>query len=180
MALARFVAGASAAEVKDAVQEIEHRADDYVRKMEDALARTFVTPLDREDLHRLATDLDDVVDGTNLAARTCAVYGVSAPSEAMKALIDILMQCTEKLKTGIPELRRHGYPAIIELSRELRDLEKRADTIFRSAISALFSNPEIEAKELLRQKEVLDHLELAVDHCDGVANLLTNLSVKHG
>jgi hypothetical protein len=178
--LAKFKSGASVSSVRDEVQAIEHQADDFVRKMEDALARTFVTPLDREDLHRLAAGLDDVVDLTNLAARACVLYGVQRPTPTMVQLMDVLTACTQVLKEGIPKLRVHDYVGLLEMGRSLRSLEKEADTIYRAAVSALFVDPAIDAKELLKQKEVLEDLERAVDHCDNVADLLTSIAVKHG
>ncbi len=180
LAFSQFKSGQSAEQVRDAVQAVEHRADDFVRQMEDALARTFVTPLDREDLHKLASELDDVVDITNLAARACAVYGVEKPTEAMMKLMDVLVTSTQVLKEIIPKLRVHRYAEIIEMARKIRALEKEADAIFRSAISGLFRAPNIEAREFMKQKEVLEDIERAVDHCDNVADLLSNLSVKHG
>ena len=179
-ALAGFKEGQKAELVRDAVQVIEHKADDYVRKMEDALARTFVTPIDREDLQKLSSELDDVVDLTNLAARACAVYGVSKASPEVSKLIDLLVQCTAAIKEQLPRLRKHDYAGLIEGGRTLRQLEKDADAVFRGAVSNLFTNPEVDAKELLRQKEVLEDIERAVDHCDNVADLLSNLAVKHG
>ena len=179
-ALQLFTNGAPAAEVRDAVQKIEHQADDYVRKMEDALARTFVTPLDREDLHKLCSELDDVVDLTNLAARACAIYGVTRPTEAMNKLMNFLVQCTGHINEQVPMLRKHAYADLLEGGRKLRLLEKEADTVFRAAVSNLFADASIDAKELLRQREVLEDIERAVDHCDNVADLLSNLAVKHG
>lgn len=179
-ALATFGTGRPAQEVRDAVQKIEHEADDVVRQMEDALARTFVTPLDREDLHRLSSELDDVTDLTNLAARATTIYGVSKPSDAMKGLMSLLMQCTAVLTATVPHLRRHAFAEIMESNRALRDLEKQADTIYRSAVSGLFADGNVDAKELLRQKEVLEDIERAIDHCDNVADVLANLAVKHG
>ena len=179
-ALAGFTNGQPAQSVRDAVQVIEHKADDYVHKMEDALARTFVTPIDREDLQKLSSELDDVVDLTNLAARACVVYGVTRPTEDMAKLIGLLVKCTGMLKDSIPKLRKHDYSALLEDSRHIRQLEKDADAVFRGAVSTLFSSSEVDAKELLRQKEVLEDIERAVDHCDGVADLISNLAVKHG
>jgi predicted phosphate transport protein (TIGR00153 family) len=179
-ALAGFKEGQKAEAVRDAVQVIEHKADDFVKKMEDALARTFVTPIDREDLQRINSELDDVVDLCNLAARACAVYGVQQATPEMAKLMDLLVQCTAAIKESIPHLRKHDYAAVIEASRTLRQLEKDADVVFRGAVSRLFTSADVDAKELLRQKEVLEDIERAVDHCDNVADLLSNLAVKHG
>lgn len=169
-----------ASKVREAVQIIEHRADDVVRRMEDALARTFVTPLDREDLHKLTSELDDIVDLCNLSARAFNLYHLEKPTPAMVQLMEKLEAGTAILADEIPHLRKHEYQHLLEGGRRVRALEKEADTIYRNAISQLFSDSHPDFREMLRQKEALDDLEAAVDYCDNVADLLTNLAVKHG
>jgi hypothetical protein len=165
--------------VCDDVQAIEHKADQIVMQLEDALALTFVTPLDREDLHRLGSELDDIVDLTNLAARAIILYGVDHPTPEMLAIIDVLIESTSVLRTAVPKLRQHKYTELVEDARELRKLEKDADKAYRDGISRLF-HEDVDAKTILRHREVLEDLERAVDHCDHVAGTLSNLAVKHG
>ncbi|MBX7099692.1 MAG: DUF47 family protein [Myxococcaceae bacterium] len=172
--------GHTLAEVRDAVQKVEHEADAVVRQLEDALARTFVTPIDREDLHRLGGLLDDVVDMTNLAARQAAMFGVESPTEPMVKLMEVLVRSTVVLAEVVPLLRSHRYAEVLEKNRLLRAMEKEADLVFRAAITQLFHDPAIDAKALMRQKAVLDDLERAIDRCDEVADTLSNLAVKHG
>jgi uncharacterized protein len=169
-----------AAEVQEKVQLIEHQADDVVRRMEDALARTFVTPLDREDLHRLTSELDDIIDLANLTARSYSLYSIEKPTQAMIELSKTLITCTAMIRDTLPNLRAHKFNELIGGGRKVRELEKAGDTIYRTAISELFKAPSIDFRELLKQKEALDHLESAVDHCDNVADLLANMAVKHG
>jgi uncharacterized protein Yka (UPF0111/DUF47 family) len=166
--------------VCDAVQVIEHKADGIILQLEDGLARTFVTPLDREDLHRLGSELDDVVDLANLAARAIVLYGVDRPTKAMVELMDVLVESTIILKASVPKLRQHKYAELVEDARTLRQLEKDGDKAYRNEISRLFHDDAVDAKSVLRQREVLEDLERAVDHCDHVAETLSNLAVKHG
>lgn len=168
------------AEITESVQVLEHRADDVVRRMEDALARTFVTPLDREDLHKLTGELDDIVDLTNLTARSFGLYHIDKPSKPMVEIMAKLVAATLILKEEVPRLRKHEYGKLLEGGREVRKVEKEADLIYRAAISQLFTEVHPDFRELLKQKEALDHLENAVDYCDNVADLLANLAVKHG
>jgi uncharacterized protein Yka (UPF0111/DUF47 family) len=77
-------------------------------------------------------------------------------------------------------LRAHEYDKLIEASREVRKLEKDGDTVFRTAVSTLFKNQTIDAKQLLREREVLEHLENSIDHCQRVGSTLANLAIKHG
>lgn len=167
-------------DVQKEVQAIEHRADDVVRRSEDALARTFVTPLDREDIHQLTGALDDIIDLMNLAARAFSLYHLERPTPAMVALMEKLVEATGILSAEVPHLRAHRYVELLDGGRKVRVVEKEADTIYRAAISRLFEETHPDFRELLKQKESLDDLEAAVDHCDNVADLLSNLAVKHG
>lgn len=180
-ALARFKdEDASVEAVARAVQAVEHEGDAIVHELEEALAKTFVTPIDREDLQKLSSQLDDVLDLTNGAARGAVLFGVARPSAAMCTLMDKLVACTAVLKDALPNLRRHAYPELTTASRGLRKLEKEADSIYREAIRGLFGDDKVEARVLLREKQVLDDLERAIDRCEYVADTLANLAVKHG
>ena len=170
----------TAAVLRQQIQDLEHKGDKSVHEMEEALARTFVTPIDREDLQRLSSDIDSILDLTNGAARACALLGVDRPTEPMNKLIECLVKCTGILKESVPRLRKHEYQQLIEETRATRTIEKEADLVFREAVSALFRDPNVDAKKLLREREVLEDLENAVDQCEQVAETLRNLSVKHG
>jgi uncharacterized protein Yka (UPF0111/DUF47 family) len=180
VALRRFHEGDSAAQVREAVQAVEHEGDRIAREMEDALARTFVTPIDREDLQKLSVELDDILDLANGAIRVAVLNGVERPTRAMGELMVLLTRCTEILEKTIPNLRRSAYATITHDCRELRELEKKADTVFREAVSKLFHDAAVDAKQLLRERAVLDDLENAIDHCELVAKSLAHLAVKHG
>lgn len=166
--------------LRDRVQTLEHAGDKLVHEVEEQLAKTFVTPIDREDLQRLSIEIDNILDLANATARACALLGVGQPTPAMIKLMDLLTQCTRQLRQAVPRLRTHDYATLIEESREVRRIEKEADNVYREAVSRLFKDPSIDAKVLLREKEVLENLENAVDHCEHVAQSLINLAVKHG
>ncbi len=170
----------SVSEVRQRVQELEHQGDKLVHEMEEALARTFVTPIDREDLQKLSKELDDILDLTNLAARSCVLFGVEKPSAPMIQLMEKLIECTTILKRALPRLRQRRYADLIHDGRAIHSLEKEGDTIFRDGISVLFHDPSIDAKVLLREKDILEDLENAIDHCDHIASTLTNLAIKNG
>jgi uncharacterized protein Yka (UPF0111/DUF47 family) len=180
VALARFKDGASATDVRDAVQEIEHEGDKISHDMEEALAKTFVTPIDREDLHKLSTELDDILDLANGAIRAASLYGVDTPTEPMNKLMDLLVECTRVLKDAMPHLRKNAYAEITEATRTLRKLEKEGDGIYRDGVSDLFHDVAVDAKKVLREKQVLEDLENAIDACEQLGETLANLAVKHG
>ena len=180
-ALAKFTAnGHTAEEARAAVQKWEHEGDAIVHAMEEALAKTFVTPIDREDLQRLSSELDTVLDLTNGAIRACTMLGVEEATEPMKQLVTILVECTHRIDVVIPKLRRHQYHDIVNCTRELRKIEKEADTVYREAISSLFKDSSVDAKKLIREKTVLEDLENAVDQCDSIGDILANLAIKNG
>jgi predicted phosphate transport protein (TIGR00153 family) len=172
--------GNTAEEARAAVQKYEHHGDRIVHEMEEALARTFVTPIDREDLQRLSSELDTVLDLTNGAIRACTMLGVDEPTVPMKRLVQILVDCTHRIDLVMPSLRRHQYAEIVSCARELRKIEKEADTVYREAISSLFKDSAVDTKKLIREKTVLEDLENAVDQCDSIADILANLAVKNG
>jgi uncharacterized protein len=180
LALLGFKEGKSPEAVRHAVQELEHAGDKISHDLEEALARTFVTPMDREDLQRLSGELDDILDLTNGAVRQADLLGVGQPTEPMAHLMDILVGCTEVLRHAVPKLRKHAYNEILEDAKTVRKLEKDADVVFRSAMSALFQDPTVDAKKLIREREVLEDLENAIDRCQRVGRTLANLAVKHG
>ncbi|HEY0138949.1 MAG TPA: DUF47 family protein [Nannocystis sp.] len=179
-ALAQFTRGVPAEQIREQVQDIEHQADAIVYEIEEQFARVFVTPIDREDLQLLAASLDDVVDLINLTARTFVLFGVPEPTPPMTELMLILVKMGEVFRAELPALRKHDYAALIAAGRVIKEHEKEADRVFRNALGQLFHDPNIDAKVLLRDKEVLEDLERAIDKCETVAERLKNLAVKHG
>lgn len=177
--VAAFIAEEDITAAGKQMQEFEHKGDRLVHEMEESLAKTFVTPIDREDLHLLSSELDDILDLANGAARAAMLFGVEAWTPAMKELMRVLYECTVVVDKAIPNLRKHAYNDIVESSRELRKLEKEGDRIYKAEVSRLFKDAQVDAKMLLREKAVLDDLENALDHCDELASVLANLAVKH-
>lgn len=179
-ALAGFAEGVAAEKVHETVQELEHKADAIVYQIEEQLASAFVTPIDREDIQQVASAIDDIVDFINLTARSFVLFGVPQPTPPMAEMMRILVKMTEVMRAELPALRRHEYGKLIALGRVIKQHEKEGDRVFRNAVSNLFRDPSIDAKVLLRDKEVLEDLEHAIDMCETVAERLKHLAVKHG
>ena len=106
--------------------------------------------------------------------------GVERPSHAMMGLLDVLVATTAELVGAVAKLRSRDYPGIFAAKARIRTLEKQGDRVHRDAVSRLFLTGEIDVKVLLRERIVLDDIETAVDHCEIVADTLSNLAVKHG
>lgn len=166
--------------VKEAVKKIEKAGDKVSHELEDALALTFVTPLDREDIHRLSTLLDDILDRAHGTASAFDMFSIKEPSDAAKSLMVVLEKCTKQLAEMLPHLRTHGWDAIREGTRAMKVLEKEGDEIYRETMRGLFADETMSARALIREKEVVEILEDAIDTCEDVAEYMTNLAVKHG
>lgn len=178
-ALAEFGPGAKPADVAKKVQEIEHEGDKLLHQVEDALAETFVTPIDREDIHVLAGKLDDIIDRTNLTARSINLFDIAEPSSAMSSLMELLKKSGGEVEKALVSLRSGKFTELPDAAKRLKALEKEGDTVFRDAIGQLFRDPAIGGKELLKQKEVLEDLEDALDICEDVGEFLAEIAVKH-
>jgi uncharacterized protein len=178
--LGRFVEpGADYEQIRAEVTRLEKDGDKIVDEMLEALSNTMVTPIDREDLQRLSKKIDDILDYVNLSARSLVIFALSRPSDAMTELLDKLKQSCDILVEIIPCLRKKQYELLIQGCQRIHLLEKEADAVFRNELSRLFHSGDVEAKDILRAREILDHLETAVDSCDAVAETLTNIAVKH-
>jgi uncharacterized protein len=178
--LARFVEeGANYEEIRAEVTRIEKEGDRIVDEVLKALSDTFVTPIDREDLQRLSKKIDDILDYVNLTARSLVIFALERPTAPMVRQLETLKESCDVLVEIMPCLRKKQYDALIQGCQRIHNLEKKADQIFRTELSRLFHDPTVDAKDILRAREVLDHLETAVDSCDAVAETLMNVAVKH-
>ncbi|MBN8524635.1 MAG: DUF47 family protein [Planctomycetes bacterium] len=164
--------------VRNRIQELEHEGDKQVHGMLDALSATFVTPIDREDLQRLSKRIDDILDLTNATGKACVTFGVEKPTSAMRLLIAKLAESAELINQAVPKLRVHAYPEAIRICARVTISEKDGDVVYRDALSTLFRDPSIDAKTILREREVLDDLEKAINRCEQVADLITTVAVK--
>ncbi len=178
--LAKFTDGVPASQICATVQDLEHQADELVYQVEERFAKVFVTPIDREDIQALVVSIDDIVDFINLTARTFVLYDVPKPSPPMIALMQLLVTMAGILRAEIPALRKHDYTQLIVTARTIKTHEKAGDKIFRDAVGALFRDTAIDTKSLIRDKEVLEGLENAIDKFETVAERLKHLAVKHG
>jgi uncharacterized protein Yka (UPF0111/DUF47 family) len=170
--------GAVPEQIRDRVRELEHQGDAQVHAMIDALSQTFVTPIDREDLQRLSKRIDDILDLINATGKACVTFGVEQPTPAMRLLIAKLVESTELVNQAVPKLRLHAYPEAIRICARVTISEKDGDVVYRDALSKLFHDPAIDAKTILREREVLDDLEKAINRCEQVADLITTVAVK--
>lgn len=170
---------ANASEILEDVHKLEHRGDYLVREVMLALDETFVTPIDREDIHSLATSLDNVLDYMYKAAQSFVAFEVRELTTAMREMLQLLAESTKVLKDALPHIRTHHLEKFAPARLQIVGMEKRGDGIYQSEMAALFKNGSVDAKELLRQQAVLDSMEAALNSCQDAADVLENVAIKH-
>jgi uncharacterized protein len=161
------------------LEELEHKGDEITHTVYSELAGTFITPFDREDIHQLASKLDDILDYIHGAAGRIILYRVeSIPPEAEKLAGMIFDQVTE-LHKAIPLLRDlRNVGKISECLVRINSLENEADDLFERAIASLFDTCK-DPIALIKQKELLVSLETATDQCEDAANVIESIIVKN-
>ncbi|MGB8012567.1 MAG: DUF47 family protein [Terriglobales bacterium] len=159
----------------DQMQAIEHRGDKATHAIMTKLNQTFITPFDREDIHRLASSLDDVLDFMNAAATRLVMYKISQTTPAAAELAGILVLQSEELARGVSLLEKNGK--VMQHCDEINRLEDEADQVSRKAIGALFEN-EKDPIQLIKMKELYEVLEVATDKAEDAANVLEAIVLK--
>jgi predicted phosphate transport protein (TIGR00153 family) len=157
------------------LQEIEHRADDITHAIITKLNQTFITPFDREDIHRLASSLDDVLDFVNAAAVRLTLYRIFDPPPAASELAGLIVQQSEELAIGVSLLQNNQN--VLEHCVEVNRLENEADRVSRKAIAELFEH-EKDPIQLIKLKELYEVLENATDKAEDAANVLEAVALK--
>jgi hypothetical protein len=160
----------------DEIKEVEHKCDFLTHEIIQRLHRTFVTPLDREDIFGLARSLDDVMDAIDASAAIVRLYQITNVRQDARDLARIIMACAEQVVKAIKELERKK--GVAEPAVEINRLENEADRAHQAAVRRLFEE-ERDPIQIMKWKEILDFLEDATDRCEDVANVLEGVVVKH-
>ena len=162
------------------LKDLEHKGDTITHDIIQRLHRTFVTPIDREDITLLANSLDDVMDLIEAAGRTAHLYSIAQPTERAQELARIVAKVTHKLNEAMPCLRRHDqFPRIIKQCVEINTLENEADDVEHAALAELFEVCHLNACEVIKWREIYEHLENATDRGEDVANVLEGIVLKY-
>lgn len=160
----------------DEIKEVEHKCDFLTHEVIQRLHKTFVTPLDREDIHALARSLDDVIDAIDDSAGVIRLYQISTVRTDARDLGRIIKASTEQLVVAMKALG--GKQGISTAAVEINRLENEADRAHAIAVRRLFEE-EKDPIQVIKWKEILDYLEAATDRCEDVANVLEGVVVKH-
>jgi uncharacterized protein len=160
----------------DEIKEVEHKCDFLTHEIIQRLHRTFVTPLDREDIHAMARSLDDVMDAIDASAAIVRLYQIEHVRPDARDLARIIFQSAEQVVVAMKALGGKG--TVSDHAVEINRLENEADRAHQIAVRRLFEE-EKDPVVIMKWKEILDFLEDATDRCEDVANVLEGIVVKH-
>jgi uncharacterized protein len=175
--LQKFFRGESGvATVAGEVKRLEHECDEISHEILRGIDQTFITPIDREDIHRLAVRLDDVIDLIDGTVRRLEIYRVDAPTPISKALSELIVKTTSELVEAVSLLRKQK--GVMEHCIQIKRLENEGDIVYHDAVASLFSNG-LPAIEVIKWKDVYDNMERCIDSCVAVAHVLESVVLKH-
>jgi len=161
------------------IKDLEHEGDTITHEIMQSLHRTFVTPIDREDIAFLANSLDDVMDFIEAAARSAFLYRVTQPTDRVRELASIILKVTYKLNEVMPLLRRRDqFKQILKQCVEINSLENEADDVHHAALAELFDNTR-DVRDIIKWREIYEYMESATDRGEDVANVLEAVVLKH-
>ncbi len=160
----------------DEVHRIEREADELTHGILTKLNQTFITPFDREDIHHLASSLDDVLDFINAAGARIFMYHITSPPPAAGVLAKIILLQCQQLQKAVSLLQKNGD--ILGHCVEINRLENEADQVSRAAIAELFEH-EKDPINIIKTKELIEFLEMATDRAEDVADVLETVVLKN-
>ena len=159
------------------ITEIENQCDEVTHQIIKKLNQTFITPIDREDIHALAGGLDDIVDAIEYTARRVILYRIGESTDYARNMTGVLRQLSNALETGVKALETEGQTAM-KSCVDIHRLESEGDVFHRSAIDSIFAT-ETDALKVIKYKELYEKLERAMDRCEDVANVIEAVVLKN-
>lgn len=162
-----------------AIESIEKQADTVTHNTIELLHKTFITPLDRDDIHKLITRMDDILDLQEDAAQTISLYDIREITPEAKRLAELCLGCAEKVKAAVALLHNmNNSREILTICEEIDRLESDADHVMRAAMSKLFRD-EPDVRNLIKLKAIYEILETVTDRCEDVANIIEGIIVEN-
>ncbi|MBX3277171.1 MAG: DUF47 domain-containing protein [Acidobacteria bacterium] len=164
-------------EYAEQIKQIEHKCDEITHETIRRLNQTFITPIDREDIHALASELDDVMDYIDYVARRTVLFRVEEARPHAKQLADIVVRMVSTLETAISGLERNA-DLVLKKCIEIHGIENEGDSLHHDAVEHLFAT-EKDPITLLKWKELFETLELTIDKCEDASNVLEAIVLKN-
>jgi len=158
------------------IKDLEHKGDELTHKVIDELNKTFITPIDREDIHDLCAALDDVLDLIDSTATRMVLFRISEPIRSVPEMVEVLLNQAREIGAAVTNLQDNDH--VIERCIAINSLENEGDRLFQSAISSMFDEVK-DPIEVIKRKEIIETLETATDKAEDVANVLESIIVKN-
>ena len=160
------------------LKRLERKGDRMVHDIHEELNKTFITPIDREDIVELTSSLDDILDHVDNVADNIVLFKITHPTKAMIDLVTNLNRATEEVDSAIHNLKDMKKPKDTKhCCREINRLEREGDSIYTKAIAELFENED--AKETIKLKELYSNIEFSMNRCEDVADVLNGILIKY-
>ncbi len=161
------------------IEDVEHAADRITHETVQLLHTTFITPFDRDDIHRLISRMDDVLDLIQDTAETLVLYDIQKVTPEATQLAELVLRCAERVQAAVKLLvSMADAKAMLEICQEIDKLESEADKVMRGAVSQLF-RVETDTRQLIKLKAVYEALESATDKCQDVANVIESVVLEN-
>ena len=173
------VGGARREAIVESIKGLEHEADLVTHSVVTRLDRSFITPLDREDIHMLASRLDDVIDRIDAIARRTTIFRIDESPHGAVLLAGIIHRAALEVLTAVKVLGNGKVSTVLAACREIKRLEEEGDAVYHEWLGKLFDGGE-DAVTVIKWKELYDSLEKTLDTAEDVANVLESVSIKHG
>jgi predicted phosphate transport protein (TIGR00153 family) len=165
-------------EKRHEIEKLEHKGDQITHDIYDQLNRTFITPLDPEEISRLASALDEVLDYIDGATEKMYYYNIESTDAHMIELAKLIHMSTSEIESAVKSIRSIKDPKYIEeRCIEVNRLENLADDVLAHAVTDLFKTTD--AINIIKLKDIYEHLETATDYCEDVANVLSDIAIRH-
>lgn len=160
------------------IESSEKRADKITRSAIDLLHKTFITPIEREDIHRLITRMDDILDLIEDAAQSFLMYDIRSVTPEAQRLAELCVACAEKVQAAVGLLHKpDGLSQILALCEDIDRLESEADHVMRSAMAKLFRD-EPDVRQLIKLRAIYELMESVTDRCEDVANIIEGIVIE--
>jgi uncharacterized protein len=161
------------------IEDLEHENDNLTHNIFTELGRNFITPFDREDIHYLATSLDDIADYIYASAKKMNFYKVNTNDMGIQKLAEVIQLSSAEVRKAVIELRgMKNMKAVTESLVKINSLENQADDLFDMSIERLFET-EPDAKEVIKKREIYQVMEIATDKCEDAANVIESIIIKY-
>jgi predicted phosphate transport protein (TIGR00153 family) len=162
----------------EAIKRLEHQADQVTHEVVTRLDRVFITPLDREDIHLLASRLDDVVDLIDGTASRVQMYHAGEAPPGAVLMADVVLRATQQLLLAVQGLEKNKNGVVLDAVAQVKRLEEEGDSVYHEWVARLFDGTP-DPLMVIKWKEIYDTLEQTLDHMEDAGNVLESISIKH-